>query len=120
MEIYKGSERVLHIDSMLSALKETIDGFESKQIGEWCKWEELTCGGKLQVKMTIYECKCNGKNIYTMADGLGRVAMTFSEDKAGIITWLKDHGYKRDKQWYLEDYGMSEETWNAWNSITEE
>ena len=111
MKLYKKSERTIKTEPMLSAYRE--GGFETTNIGTYCKWKELQ-DGRVQVKMTVYKV-AGAMTVYMMSDTLGRVAAPMTEDLDEVKAWLTEHGYKPEKQWYMEDYGMDEETWNAWN-----
>lgn len=111
MKAYKRSERVIKVTALLTAMKAT--GNTVKNIGEFCKWKELD-NGKIQMKMEIYEIN-NGMTCYIMKDTLGMLAAPVTENKQEVLDWLKGHGYKPIKDWYLEDYGMDEETWEEWN-----
>ena len=117
MKLYKKADRKLNVANMLKAFKDC--GFRSKHIGEWDKWKDLYDGGRLQVKIDVYEIKNEDVTSYMIGDTLGRVAAPLVSDKEEVMDWLKEHGYKRDKQWYMEDYGMDESTWNYWNGLGE-
>ena len=118
MKIYKNAERILKTNPMIQGFK--ANGFAVKNLGEYCKWAEVE-RGKIQKTMTVYKVSGNGIDAYFLSDSLNRVACELQKDKAEVFGWLKDHGYKPVKKWYIEDYGMSEETWNEWNGIgTEE
>ena len=112
MKLYKKSERILRADNTLEALR--ASGFETRLAGEWCKWKELSGEARVQIKITVYEISGNGKNACVVVDGFGMIAADITS-KDEVLAWLKEHGYKGIKQWYLEDCGMDEETWNAWN-----
>lgn len=49
-----------------------------------------------------------------MADTLGNIMCPLTPNKQDIMDWLRDKGYKTDKEFYIGN-GMSEDTWNAWN-----
>lgn len=120
MKLYKKSERQIKASAYLKCMRKM--GFTTKHIGEWDKWKELKNDlgdfGKLQVKLDVYEMQAEGTNkIYLVADALGMVCAQLTEDKQDIMNWLNEHGYKPEKQWYMEDYGMDEETWKAWNAV---
>lgn len=116
MKLFKKSERFMDAAGTRKALRET--GYTVKEIGEFCKWKEIE-KGRMQVSLTIWEAKGNGSTFYMVEDTIGRVAAQFNPDKADVMNWLKDHGYKPVKQWYIEDTGMTEETWNIWNGKEE-
>lgn len=114
MKLYKRSERTLDTRTLLTALKKT--GHTVSRVGEWSRWRELSIGGRLQVKITVYEVKSDMFTAYLVSDTLDHVAAPLAESKQEVLDWLKEKGYKTTKRWYLEDYGMSEETWNEWNN----
>ena len=119
MKLYKKAERILKVGAMLKTFKET--GYKTRHIGEWDRWKELSDGGRLQVKIDVYEVKNDMMTCYMLGDTLGRVAAQLTEDKADVMAWLQEHGYKTCKRWHIEEAGMSEELWNEWNGIgTEE
>lgn len=113
MEFYKNSERNINARHIRKAFKAT--GYSVKEIGEYSKWQELRNGGKLQVTLTVYEIKSDN-TCYLIADPLDRVAAPLIPSKSDVMDMLKKAGYKTIKKWYIEDYGMSEETWKAWNA----
>lgn len=112
MKLYKKSERLLKTAATLKSFRAI--GFTTKHIGEWDRWKELE-DGRIQVKIDIYEVVGNGMTCYFASDTLGRVASAMITDLQEVMDWLKEHNYKPDKQWYMEDFGMSEELWNEWN-----
>lgn len=114
MELFKKSERQIKASSMLKTFR-TIGG-TTKSIGEYMKWKDLSDGSRLSVSISVYEIKYEGQTMYLLEDSLGRVAAPVQENKAEIMDWLKAHGYKTEHKFYTEDYGMTEETWRAWNS----
>lgn len=118
MKLTKKADRVLKVSATLAGFREI--GYKTRYIGEWDRWKELSTGGRLQVKLDIYEVKNDATTCYMVGDSLGRVA-AMTEDKADVMAWLQEHGYKTCKKWYIEEAGMTEELWNEWNGIgTEE
>lgn len=118
MKLTKKADRVLKVSATLAGFREI--GYKTRHIGEWDRWKELSTGGRLQVKLDIYEVKNDATTCYMVGDSLGRVA-AMTEDKADVMAWLQEHGYKTCKKWYIEEAGMTEELWNEWNGIgTEE
>lgn len=112
MKLYKKSERLFKTAATLKSFRAI--GFTTKHIGEWDRWKEIE-NGRLQVKIDVYEVVGNGMTCYFVSDTLGRVASAMVTDLQEVMDWLKEHGYKTDKQWYMEDCGMSEELWKEWN-----
>ena len=115
MELKKKADRILKVQGMTKALKQTGAG-TMRNLGTYCKWKNLP-DGQLQVKMTIYEVKYSEGTAYFMADTLDRICTSLNSDLDDMRGWLREHGYKTEKKWYLEDYGMDEDTWNEWNGI---
>ena len=118
MKLFKKNERSLNASHMRATFRKC--GYTVIKVGTYCKWKDLPDGGRLQVELTIYRLECpGGQTCYMVEDALGRVATELQIDKAEVMDWLEEHGYKTEKRWYLEDYGMSEETWAEWNCTTE-
>ena len=123
MNLTKKADRILNASSAIKTYKRL--GMTHKNLGEFCKWKDLRDGGRMQVKMIVHQMSgdkelIGAERIWFLEDSLGRVACQMQTDKAEVTNWLKEHGYKPVKQWYMEDYGMSEETWNEWNGINTE
>ena len=113
MKLLKKSERKMHRDRYAIAMK--AGGMELKRVAEFKKWKELH-DGRVSVSLTIHEITFHGQTQgYILTDSLERVATQIILNKQEIVEWLKEHGYKTDKDFYREDMGMSEETWEEWN-----
>lgn len=122
LQLLKRKERFLKVSTFLQTMRQFNN--KTEEIGEYTKWKELSDGSRLAVSVTVYkvtvdERKYGGnkvKTAYCMKDSLGfEMQKVLTEDLEEIKTWLKEKGYKTTKQFYLEDYGMSEETWEEWN-----
>ena len=122
LQLLKRKERVLKVSTFLQTMRQMQA--ETKEIGEYTKWKELSDGSRLSVSVTVYKVtvdtrKFGGDKInvcYSMKDSLGfEMQKVLTEDLEEIKTWLKEKGYKTTKQFYLEDCGMNEETWEEWN-----
>lgn len=118
MEIWKASERVVSGGVFRKAIREA--GGIVKELGEFSKWANLVNGGRLQKTLTIYELGGRGGKMYLVCDSLDRAVCEMQFDKKEVFEYLKEHGWKTTKNWYMEDCGMSEETWNIWNGNGEE
>lgn len=115
MKLYKKSERHMRAESCLEGFRKF--GMTTASIGRWKKWKELRDGGRVSVHIDVFELKDkNQVQGYLIGDTLGKVAAPIVLDKQEVLDWLKDKGYKTEKQWYLEDNGMDEETWDEWNN----
>lgn len=120
MKYIKKSKRILKADAFNVGLKSV--GGVVKEVAEYSKWHELQSGEhiscRVQVKMLIVKVdmsKVNGAVGYYLKDGIGMVASDIVTDINDIKCWLDNHGYKTIHDWYVQDYGMSEETWKEWN-----
>ena len=56
------------------------------------------------------------KTAIAFLDGLNRLQYQADNAKE-LMKFLADKGYKTSKKFYMEDLGMSEESWNEWNGI---
>ena len=120
LEILKKSERKMNASEMLSVFRKC--GWQTKGLGRYMKWKDLPDGSRLSVHIDVYQITDNTEKhltSYVMADTLGRFMHSLTLDKTEIFNWLKEKGYKPEKKWWLEDGGMTEEVWNAWNSNEE-
>lgn len=117
MELIKKSERGLKASLMLKTFRSM--GGKTKQVGEFKKWKELP-DGRISVSMNVYEIEgVDEMKCYLLEDTLGRVCAPLTYDKAEVLGWLKEHGYKTVHDFYIQDCGMTEETWKVWNSEEE-
>ena len=113
MELFKKSERIIKTSVLIKSMK--ANGAEFENLGEFMKWKELADGSRLSVSMTLYQVKANSNKCYFFSDSLGRMASPMVVDRKEAVDWLKNHGYKTTHDFYIEDYGMSEETWKEWS-----
>lgn len=122
LQLLKRKERHLKVSKFLQTMRQLKA--ETKEIGEYKKWKELSDGSRLSVSITVYSVKLNTEKYgvkntticYCMEDSLGmEMQNVLTENLEEIKTWLKEKGYKTTKQFYLEDCCMSEETWEEWN-----
>ena len=121
MKYIKRSERLLKAAAFNVGLKSA--GGVVKEVAEQFKWHELRngdhAGSRIQVKMFIVKAdmsKVSGVVGYYLKDGMGMVASDIVTDINDIKCWMADHGYKTVHDWYVQDCGMSEETWKEWNT----
>ena len=113
MKLYAKENRTIKTATLLQVMRES--GYTTRHIGEWDRWKDMRDGGRLQVKIDVYEVKNEIMTAYLVSDSLGRVAAPLTEDKKEVMEWLEEKGYKTDKEWYMQDCGMNEETWEEWN-----
>ena len=114
MKYYKRSERCLKASAINKAIEE-VCGTKAKTLEEYSRWKDLDNGSRIQVKFEIVRIKTDKVTGYYLKDSLGFVASETTTDLKDVKEWLKSHGFKTTHDWYIEDNGMSEETWNAWN-----
>ena len=121
MKYFKRSERIMKAIAFNAGVKSV--GGTVKEVAEYSKWhefqDEYRAGSRIQVKMRIVKVdlgKVNGNVGYYLKDDMGMVASDVVLDINDIKCWLVDHGYKTVHDWYIQDCGMSEETWHAWNT----
>lgn len=71
----------------------------------------------IEYRYNIYEISTQyGKTAVAFRDGLNRLQYQADNAKE-LIKFLMDKGYKTSKNFYTEEFGMSEEIWNEWNGI---
>lgn len=117
MKYFKRSERIMKAMAFNAGIKSV--GGAVKEVAEYSKWHEQDADSRIQVKMFVMKVdlgKVNGNVGYYLKDGMGMVASDVVLDINDIKCWLVDHGYKTVHDWYVQDYGMSEETWHEWNT----
>lgn len=114
MTLTKKSDRVLKTAAFIKAIRSV--GGDVKNLGEFRRWKELSDGSRLSVSLTLYRVSANGKTGYFFSDSLGRVACPLCPDLAEMKNFLHDKGYKTDRDFYIEDYGMTPEDYAAWNA----
>lgn len=114
IEIIKMKDRTLDASLAFKAMRDC--GWKTKHIGEFDKWKDSCNGVRRQAKVDLYEIiTTDSKKAYVLVDTFGKVMHSLNPDKQEVMNWLKDNGYKKDKDWYIEDCGMTEDTWNKWN-----
>lgn len=113
MQYFKRSERFFRADVFAKNVKEV--GGTVREVAEYSKWKELD-HGRIQVRFRIIEFKTQVGKVYLMEDGQGLVACQVTPDLDEIKNFLTKNGFKTTKDWYIQDCGMSEETWKEWNT----
>lgn len=93
-------------------------GFDCKIVLELHKMVDVTMG-RIEKKLTFLETKKDTSKSYMVFwDGMNKViAMADGESFEELKNHYLSKGYKKDKQFYTEELGMSEETWKEWNCI---
>ena len=121
MKYIKRSERILKADAFNAGLKSV--GGVVEEVAEYSKWHELqngiNAGSRIQFKMFIMKAdlsKIGGPVGYYLKDGMGMVASDVVVNVNDVKDWLVGHSYKTVHDWYIQDCGMSEETWREWNA----
>lgn len=117
MKYIKRSERMIKASAISTGIKGA--GGIVTEVAEYSKWHELQNGGRIQIKMFIMKAdatKVNGNICYYLKDGMNMLASDMTLDINEIKSWLVCNGYKTVHDWYVQDCGMSEETWREWNT----
>lgn len=114
MTYIKRSERFMKAANFVKPIKD--NGGTVREVGEYSKWRTIHEGGKIQVTFTILEMKVSGNTGYILKDTLGMLASYPTQDVNELKNFLCEKGFKPIKDWYIQDCGMSEETWREWNS----
>lgn len=116
MQYIKRNERFFKASVFAKNVKEV--GGTVREVEEYSKWKELD-HGRIQVQFRIIEFTTQVGKSYLMEDDLGFVACQVTPDLNEIKNFLTKNGFKPTKDWYIQDCGMSEETWKEWNSSKE-
>lgn len=115
MKYFKFNERCMKHSVVSQMLRG--DGAVTGTHGEYTRGINLSNGSKVSEQLTIksYDARPVGGNlVYVLVDNFDMWASdtaTLEEIKA----FLKDNGFKTTHDWYVQDNGMSEETWQEWN-----
>ena len=116
MKYIKRKERFMKASAMFKIIID--NGGSVSEVDEYSKWHELP-NGRIQVTLKIMKMDANGNTGFILEDGLGMIASYASNDMHEMENFLVGHGFKRIKDWYIQDCGMSVETWNEWNGVNE-
>lgn len=116
MQYFKRKERFFKAAIFAKNIKEV--GGTVREVAEYSKWKELD-HGRIQVRFTIIEFATKVGKTYLMTDNEGLVACQVTPDLEEIKSFLTKHGFKPTKDWYIQDCGMTEETWKEWNSCND-
>lgn len=117
MELIKKSERNVNVESALKTYRQI--GADIKSKGRFMKWKDCP-NGRMSVHLDVYivsidsdELKAHGQ-WYVLGDTLGRMAYSGQDNWTDIQNWLSSKGYKTEKDFYTQDYGMTEESYQEW------
>lgn len=113
MNYIKRKERFIKASAMTKVIKDA--GGTAKEVAEYSKWHNIDEHSRIQLTLIIVKMDSNGNTAYILKDNLGMLASFPTPDLDEIKTFLTEHGFKPIKEWYMEDCGMTEDTWNAWN-----
>lgn len=113
MNYIKRADRFIKASAMTKVIKDA--GGTAKEIAEYSKWHNINEGSRIQVTLIIIKMEANGNTAYILKDNLGMLASYPTTDLDELKSFLTDKGFKPIKDWYLQDCGMTEETWNTWN-----
>lgn len=117
MELIKKSERKIKVQNAFNTWKTLGATIENE--GRYMKWKEVS-NGRMSVKFDIYKVKVVNKDFnlnsvfYVFSDTLDRVAFSDCASWGEVSDWLKKYGYKTEKDFYIQDQGMSEEAYEEW------
>ena len=121
-KLIKKDERKLHYGNTLNSYKKNF-GAVLQSKGRYMKHKEFDYGaikGTKTVHLDI--CYVEIKNeqfgiddkFYVVGDTLGRICFSGEADFNEIKNWLNEKGYKTEKQFYIEEEGMSPEDYEEW------
>ena len=113
MKYIKRNERYMKAAAMFKMIVD--NGGTVKDVAEYSKWHNLP-NGRIQVTLKIMKMEANVNTGYILEDNLGMIASYAEQDLNEIKSFLANNGFKPIKDWYIQDCGMSEETWKEWNS----
>lgn len=117
MELIKKSERKTKIQNAFNTWKQLGATFEDE--GRYMKWKEVS-NGRMTVKFDVWKVRVVNKEFnidstfYVFSDTLDRMAFNGEVTWGEVSAWLKEHGYKTEKDFYIQDQGMSEEAYEEW------
>jgi hypothetical protein len=117
IELLKKSERTLRTRDAFETWKALGATIQSQ--GRFMKWKNIS-RGRISVKFDIYKVRIVNEKFnldstsYVFSDTLDRIAFNGSVSYDEVYDWLEKHGYKKEKDFYIEEQGMSEEAWEAW------
>ncbi len=116
--VTKSADRLIKTQIFINSVKTGAPQIQFKTIDRFIKWKELDGGSKISVKFDLirFYNPDNKATAYILSDSFDRLACIAHPDLEEIHAWLIEHGYKAEKDFYIQDYGMSEETWNEWNT----
>ncbi len=117
MMYIKRNERFVKAANFTKPIRD--NGGKVKEIAEYAKWHNINEHDKVQVGFIILEVAVNGNKAYILKDNFGMMASYPTQDLDELKTFLVEKGFKPIKDWYLQDCGMSEETWKEWNSCND-
>lgn len=113
MKYIKRNERFIKASTMFKTIAD--NGGSTKEIAEYSKWHNINEVSRIQVTLRIIKMEANGNIGYILEDNLGMLASYPTQDLTEMKGFLLNHGFKPIKDWYIQDCGMSDETWKEWN-----
>ena len=113
MKYIKRNERFMKASAMFKVI--TDNGGFVNEVAEYSKWHELP-NGRIQVTLKLMKIQANNNAGYILEDNMGMLASYAISDLGEMKKFLVDHGFKPIKDWYIQDCGMSDETWKEWNT----
>lgn len=115
--LLKKSERTVRTQDAFNTWKALGVTFQNK--GRFMKFKNVP-NGRMSVKFDVYKVRIVDKKFnldstfYIFSDTLDRIAFNGYVSWGEVCDWLKEHGYKTEKDFYVEEQGMSEEAYEAW------
>lgn len=117
MTYIKRSERFINAANFTKPIKD--NGGTVREVGEYAKWKTVCEDSKVQVTFIILEMKVNNNTGYILKDNFGMIASYPTQDVNELKNFLNEKGFKPIKDWYIQECGMSEETWKEWNGCND-
>lgn len=114
MTYIKRRERFIKADVFTKPIKD--NGGTVREVGEYSKWKNIDEYSRIQATFTILAMSATAGTAYILKDNMGMVACYPTQDINELTSFLAEKGFKPIKEWYIQDCGMSEETWKEWNT----
>lgn len=114
MQYIKRSDRFIKTTAFTKPIRD--NGGKVREVAEYAKWHNIDECSKVQVGFIILEIAVNGNKAYILKDSFGMMASYPTQDLTEMKVFLIGKGFKPIKDWYIQECGMSEETWKEWNS----
>lgn len=112
--VIKYADRFTKTQTFINSVKTAAPQIQFNTIGRFIKWKEQDDGSKIYGKFDLirFYCPDNKTTSYILSDTFNLLACVAHPDLEEIYTWLIEHDYKAEKDFYIQNYGMNEETCN--------